>query len=92
MAETLTPTEKTIRDFLLEEILYDKQLADLSPEDLLLEDSLLDSIGILQTVTFCEQIFGISILEEELVPEHFQNLRAIAQLVEHHLAGKEAAH
>jgi acyl carrier protein len=92
MAETLTSTEKTIRDFLLEEILYDKQLADLSPEDLLLEDSLLDSIGILQTVTFCEHTFDISIPEMELLPDNFQNLRAIAQLVEHYLADKEAVH
>jgi acyl carrier protein len=92
MAEPLTSTEKTIRDFLLEEILYDKQLADLGPEDLLLEDSLLDSIGILQTVMFCEQNFGISIPEEELLPDNFQNLRAIAQLVERQLADKRAVH
>ena len=88
MAETLTPIEKTIRDFLLEEILYDKQLANLGPQDTLLKDSLLDSIGILQTVTFCEQTFGISIPEEELLPDHFQNVRAIAQLVERQLVGK----
>ena len=88
MTETLTPIEKTIRDFLLEEILYDKQLADLGPQDTLLKDSLLDSIGILQTVTFCEQTFEISIPEEELLPDHFQNVRAIAQLVERQLVGK----
>jgi acyl carrier protein len=88
MAETLTPIEKTIRDFLLEEILYDKQLANLGPQDTLLKDSLLDSIGILQTVTFCEQTFEISIPEEELLPDHFQNVRAIAQLVERQLVGK----
>ena len=39
MATELTPTEKIIRDFLLEEILYDKQLADLGPQDLLLENT-----------------------------------------------------
>jgi acyl carrier protein len=90
MADTLTPTEKTIRDFLLEEILYDKQLADLGSRDLLLKDSLLDSIGVLQTVTFCEHTFDVSIPETELIPDNFQNLRAIAQLVERQLAGKEA--
>jgi len=87
----LTSTEKMIRDFLLEEILYDKQLADLGAEDKLLTDSLLDSIGILQTVTFCEQSFDISIPEEELLPDHFETLRAIAQLVERRLADKQAS-
>jgi len=91
MATELTPTEKIIRDFLLEEILYDKQLADLGPQDLLLENELMDSISIMQTVAFCEQIFEISIPEEELLPDHFENLRAISQLVERRLANKRAS-
>jgi acyl carrier protein len=82
MEAPMTPTEKTIRDFLVEEILYDRQLADLGPEDLLLRGSLLDSMGILDTVTFCEQTFDIHIPEEELVPDHFENIRAIGQLVD----------
>jgi acyl carrier protein len=91
MATELTPTEKIIRDFLLEEILYDKQLADLGPQELLLENELMDSISILQTVAFCEQIFEISIPEEELLPDHFENVRAIAQLVERRLADRRAS-
>jgi acyl carrier protein len=91
MATELTPTEKTIRDFLLDEILYDKQLADLSPQELLLENELMDSISILQTVAFCEQIFEISIPEEELLPDHFESVRAIAQLVERRLADKRTS-
>jgi acyl carrier protein len=86
MATQLTPTEKAIRDFLLEEILYDKQLADLGPQDPLLKHSLLDSIGILQTVTFCEQTFDISIPEEELLPDRFENVRAIGRLVDRQIA------
>jgi acyl carrier protein len=91
MATELTPTEKIIRDFLLEEILYDKQLTDLGPQDLLLENELMDSISIMQTVAFCEQIFEISIPEEELLPDHFENLHAISQLVERRLADKRAS-
>ena len=91
MATELTPTEKTLRDFLLDEILYDKQLADLSPQELLLENELMDSISILQTVAFCEQIFEISIPEEELLPDHFESVRAIAQLVERRLADKRTS-
>jgi acyl carrier protein len=91
MATELTPTEKTIRDFLLGEILYDKQLADLDPQEPLLENELMDSISILQTVAFCEQIFEISIPEEELLPDHFENIREIALLVERRLADKRAS-
>ena len=62
----------------------------LGPQDMLLKDSLLDSIGILQTVTFCEQTFEISIPEEELLPDNFENIRAVAQLVERRLASTAA--
>jgi acyl carrier protein len=92
MPTELTHTEKIIRDFLVEEALYDKQLADLGPFDLLVDAELLDSISILQTVAFCEQIFEITIPEEELLPDRFENLRAIAQLVERLLAEQRPSH
>jgi acyl carrier protein len=85
-----TPTESIIRDFILQDILYDKQLSELGSEDSLLESELLDSIAIMQVVAFCEQIFDINIPEEELLPEHFENVRAIAQMVQRHLARKPA--
>ena len=80
-AATMTPTETIIRDFLIQEVLYDKELRDLGAEDSLLESELLDSIAIMQIVAFCEQVFEISIPEEELQPDHFENVRAIGQLV-----------
>jgi acyl carrier protein len=91
MATELTPTEKTIRDFILKELLYDRQLDDLGPDDMLLDAELLDSMAILQTVTFCEQIFEISIPDEELFPNHFESLRAIGQLVERRIAERGAS-
>ena len=63
-----------------------RRLACWVPEDSLLESELLDSIGIMQIVAFCEQMFEISIPEEELLPEHFENVRAIGQVVERQLA------
>jgi len=87
-AATLTPVETEIRDFLIREVLYDKELRDLGAEDSLLESELLDSIAIMQIVAFCEQVFEISIPEEELQPDHFENIRVIGQLVERRLAEK----
>src|SRR5437879_4071311 len=88
MATKSRTIETVIRDFLLEEVLYDKQLAALSPEDSLLETELLDSIAIMQIVAFCEQVFEITIPEEELLPDHFENIRLIGQLVERRIAAK----
>jgi len=83
-----TSVETVIRDFLLEEVLYDKELAALGPDDSLLETELLDSIAIMQIVAFCEQVFEITIPEEELLPDHFESIRFIGRLVERRLAAK----
>jgi acyl carrier protein len=74
--------ESTIREFLVTEVFYDKDLRTLSPTDSLLEKGLLDSLSILKIVTFCEESFDITIPDPEVLPEHFESVRAIASLVE----------
>ncbi|MEY4071504.1 MAG: hypothetical protein RL721_2118, partial [Candidatus Eisenbacteria bacterium] len=78
----LTPTEAAVRQFLVEDVFYDQDLKDLGPDDSLLEKGLLDSMSILKTVTFCEEQFGVTIPDEDVLPDHFESVRAIARLVE----------
>ena len=79
---SLNPTETAIRQFLVEDVFYDRDLASLGPDDSLLAKGLLDSMAILKTVTFCEEQFGITIPDQEVLPDHFESVRAIAKLVE----------
>ena len=78
----MNPTETAIRQFLVEDVFYDRDLGSLGPDDSLLAKGLLDSMAILKTVTFCEEQFGITIPDQEVLPDHFQSVRAIAKLVE----------
>jgi acyl carrier protein len=79
---TLSPTEAAIRTFLVEDVFYDRDLKNLGPDDSLLARGLLDSLSILKTVTFCEEQFGITIPDDEVLPDHFESVRAIAALVD----------
>ena len=79
---SLTATEATVRQFLVEDVFYDKDLKDLGVDDSLLAKGLLDSLSILKTVTFCEEQFGITIPDEDVLPDNFESVKAIAQLVE----------
>jgi acyl carrier protein len=78
----MSPTETTIRTFLVEDVFYDRDLKDLKTDDSLLAKGLLDSMSILKTVTFCEEQFGITIPDEDVLPDNFESVKAIAQLVE----------
>lgn len=75
-------TEAAIRDFLLQEVLYDRQLKDLGPDENLIEAGLLDSLAILKVVGFCEEHFGITIPDTDVLPDNMESVRAIAALVE----------
>ncbi|HXJ68806.1 MAG TPA: acyl carrier protein [Verrucomicrobiae bacterium] len=79
---SLSPTETAIRQFLVEDVFYDRDLSKLGVDDSLLANGLLDSMAILKTVTFCEEQFGITIPDQEVLPDHFESVRAIAKLVE----------
>jgi len=83
----MTATESAIREFLVNEVLYDRDVKDLKPEDPIIARGLLDSLAILKTVTFCEERFGVSIPDHEVVPDHFETVQAIAALVDRRRAG-----
>jgi len=78
----MSPTETTIRTFLVEDVFYDRDVKDLKSDDSLLAKGLLDSMSILKTVTFCEEQFGITIPDDEVLPDNFESVGAIAKLVE----------
>jgi acyl carrier protein len=56
----------------------DLELAD---DDQLVEQGALDSLGILELVTFLEEQFGILVGDQEMVPEHFGTLQRIEDFV-----------
>jgi acyl carrier protein len=47
----------------------------------LLESGILDSLGILDVVSFLENEFSITISDEELVPENFQSMDTLTSFV-----------
>lgn len=53
----------------------------LQPDTSLLGSRVLDSMAILELVAYLEQTFAIQVADDELVPEHFDSLEAIARYV-----------
>jgi acyl carrier protein len=54
----------------------------LAEGDQLLANGILDSLGVLDLVGYLEQEFGITISDDDLVPEHFETLGRVASFVE----------
>jgi acyl carrier protein len=70
-----------IRTFILEKfpLARKQQIKDSDP---LLESGVLDSLGVLDLVTFVEQEFSVHVADDELVPENFQTIDRIAAFIE----------
>lgn len=78
--------EPKIRNFIYEKFpLAGKRRLD--GQASLLESGIVDSIGILDIVSFVEQNFGITVVDDDLVPENLGSISAIADFVQRKLAG-----
>jgi acyl carrier protein len=73
--------EQSITDFIASEILHSSASKALAPDRLLLEEGILDSLGLQQLVMFLKKEFSLDIDDDELLPEHFETVHAIAELV-----------
>ena len=47
----------------------------------LLETGIIDSMGTLEVVDFLEQEFGLEVLDDEMVADHFDSIQTIADYV-----------
>ncbi len=74
---TASTIEQRIHSFLQEKFPLVRK-AGVAPDTALLETGILDSLGILDVVSFLEREFAITISDEELVPENFQSLETLS--------------
>ena len=70
-----------VREFILKQfpLARKQQVKDSDP---LLESGMLDSMGVLDVVTFIEQKYSISVADEDLSAENFHSIDRIAAFVE----------
>lgn len=77
-----------IENYLLAEISADLGRKSLEPDEDLLEQRIIDSLGLLKLVTFLEESHGIQIMDGDIVPENFQSLNSIVRFVEDKMHNK----
>ena len=71
-----------IEKFLLTEIAADLGKESLAPDEDLLLQGVIDSMGIMKLTVFLEKTFGISVIDEDIVPENFQSLNSLKNYIE----------
>ncbi|HTG00854.1 MAG TPA: phosphopantetheine-binding protein [Nitrospirota bacterium] len=77
-----------LEKYLLTEIAADSGKRSLGADEDLLEQGIIDSMGILKLVAHIEQTHGIKVLDEDVIPDNFQNLNTIAGFIEQKMKNK----
>ena len=73
--------ETSIRRYVLEAFLFTEDESQLSNNASFLEEGIVDSTGVLELVMFVEETFGITVKDEEVVPENFDSVERLARYV-----------
>ena len=71
-----------LQGFIQEDLLYDREDLILDEQTQLLQERLVDSMGIFRLIDFIEQEFGLAIQPSEIQVEHFQSIASIRTLIE----------
>ena len=76
-----------IRDFITTEIMFEDSAASLTDEMPLL-GSVMDSLGLMQFVSYLREEFDLNFDEDEIVPENFRTVTDVERLVNQKLAAR----
>ena len=77
-------TTSKIKTFLAQQFPMTKNVSNEEP---LLTNGLIDSLGILEVVSFVENEFGIIVSDEDLLPENFGSIHSLTNFVHEKTTG-----
>ncbi len=73
--------QKTFRNFIIENFLFEED-DNLKEDTSFLENGVIDSTGVLELVMFIEETYGISVEDDEIVPENLDSISKITEYVQ----------
>jgi acyl carrier protein len=84
----MTPAEirSQVWAFLQENFLYMRPNLKVDPDGSLLRLGVMDSLGVMEVISFLEQTYGLKVADGEITAANFGTLNAIAGYVEAKLA------
>lgn len=86
------PEDRTVEDqlkaMIVERLFLNVSPADIADDDLLMEKFEIDSVRLFEIVIGLEEVFNVSLEDDEFSIERFESVKAIAQLVREKLAAR----
>ncbi len=78
----MQPIEQEVRQFVIENFVFESDNRDFSNDDSFFDTGLLDSMGVLTLVEFVKGKYAIAVEDDELLPENWDSVNRIANFVQ----------
>ncbi|GIV99247.1 MULTISPECIES: acyl carrier protein [Roseiflexus] len=86
MQNTMPGISSQIRGYITHNLLFGDEGFVYSDDDSFIEHGIVDSLGVIELVSFIEAQFGISVADHELTPENFDSVSKLSAYVARKLA------
>jgi acyl carrier protein len=70
-----------IREYIIENFLFGDDAPLTSDSISLLDEGIIDSVGVMELVAFLEGDFGLTVEDEELIPENLDSVENLANFI-----------
>ena len=77
----MSSIEETIRSYIAENILFSDNGYTYSDDTSFLEEGIVDSMGIMELVMLVDEGFGITVEDEEVIPDNFDSVSKLAAYI-----------
>jgi acyl carrier protein len=78
---TTEQIETTIKAYITETFMYDREGVSLTNDFPLFDQGIIDSMGIFRLISYLEEQFSVTVEPEEVIIENFATVNAITSLV-----------
>ncbi len=82
MSIEASAVEAKVRGYILENLLFTSDAAQLPNDASLLDRGIIDSTGVLEIVLFLESEFGVKVQDSQMLPENFDSVNNIVNFVQ----------
>lgn len=73
--------QEKIRQFILENYLFSSDQSLLSNDDSFLKKGIIDSTGILEVIGYLSEEFGVTVKDEEMIPENLDSVNNLVAFI-----------
>ncbi len=73
---------RSVREFIVDNFLLGEEDDDFTNNRSFLESGVIDSMGILELITFVEDTYEMDIADDELVPENLDSVNRVTKFIQ----------